>query len=165
MTVHAAKGLEFPYVFLCAMNEGVFPSRKVRTLPGMEEERRLAFVAMTRAQRALFLTEAGGRALDGAPRYPSRFILDIDQELLEYTAPPQEGLIKEAREYVSHVAARLAEEDETPPLPRATACATASFGDGTVRSIDYGRRAYLVEFDRVKTPRAIAFRAKLLRLQ
>lgn len=48
MTVHAAKGLEFPYVFLCGMNEGIFPSRKVRTLPGMEEERRLAFVALTR---------------------------------------------------------------------------------------------------------------------
>jgi DNA helicase-2/ATP-dependent DNA helicase PcrA len=41
MTVHSAKGLEFPYVFLCAMNEGVFPSRKTRTLPGMEEERGL----------------------------------------------------------------------------------------------------------------------------
>ena len=41
MTVHAAKGLEFPYVFLCGMNEGIFPSRKVRTLPGMEEERRM----------------------------------------------------------------------------------------------------------------------------
>ena len=52
MTVHAAKGLEFPYVFLCGMNEGIFPSRKVRTL-GMEEERRLAFVALTRAEGAL----------------------------------------------------------------------------------------------------------------
>lgn len=165
MTVHAAKGLEYPYVFLCAMNEGVFPSRKVRTLPGMEEERRLAFVAMTRAQRVLFLTEAGGRALDGAPRYPSRFILDIDQELLEYTAPPQEGLIKEAREYVSHAAARLAEEDETPAFAEGDRVRHSVFGDGTVRSIDYGRRAYLVEFDRVKTPRAIAFRAKLLPLQ
>ena len=47
MTVHAAKGLEFPYVFLCGMNEGIFPSRKVRSMPGMEEERRLAFVALT----------------------------------------------------------------------------------------------------------------------
>ena len=120
---------------------------------------------MTRAQRALFLTEAGGRALDGAPRYPSRFILDIDQELLEYTAPPQEGLIKEAREYVSHAAARLAEEDENPAFAEGDRVRHSVFGDGTVRSIDYGRRAYLVEFDRVKTPRAIAFRAKLLPLQ
>ena len=53
MTVHAAKGLEFPHVFLCGMNEGIFPSRKVRTRQEMEEERRLAFVALTRAQRGL----------------------------------------------------------------------------------------------------------------
>ena len=48
MTVHTAKGLEFPYVFLCSMSEGIFPSKKVNTLEGMEEERRLAFVAITR---------------------------------------------------------------------------------------------------------------------
>ena len=54
MTVHSAKGLEFPYVFLCAMNEGVFPGRKTVTLPGMEEERRLAFVAVTRAEKRLY---------------------------------------------------------------------------------------------------------------
>jgi len=66
MTVHAAKGLEFPYVFLCGMNEGVFPSRKVRTMEGMEEERRLAFVACTRAERQLFLSDAEGTTLDGA---------------------------------------------------------------------------------------------------
>ena len=76
MTVHAAKGLEFPYVFLCGMNEGIFPSRKVRTLPGMEEERRLAFVALTRAEKGLYLSEADGRNFDGSPRYPSRFLLD-----------------------------------------------------------------------------------------
>ncbi|MGN0479009.1 MAG: ATP-dependent helicase, partial [Hominenteromicrobium sp.] len=88
MTVHTAKGLEFPYVFLCSMNEGIFPSRKTRTLPAMEEERRLAFVAMTRAQTGLYLTEAEGRNLDGSPRYPSRFLLDIDPALLTYTEKP-----------------------------------------------------------------------------
>ena len=77
MTVHAAKGLEFPYVFLCEMNEGIFPSRKTNTLPGMEEERRLAFVAMTRAEKRLYLSEAKGRNIDGSPRYPSRFLLDV----------------------------------------------------------------------------------------
>lgn len=70
MTVHAAKGLEFPYVFLCGMNEGIFPSRKVRTQQAMEEERRLAFVALTRAEKGLYLSEADGRNFDGTPRYP-----------------------------------------------------------------------------------------------
>lgn len=78
MTVHSAKGLEFPYVFLCAMNEGVFPSKKTDTIQKMEEERRLAFVAMTRAQKGLYLSEAEGRNFDGSPRYPSRFLLDIE---------------------------------------------------------------------------------------
>lgn len=70
MTVHSAKGLEFPYVFLCGMNEGIFPSRKVRTLQGMEEERRLVFVALTRAEKGLCLSGADGRNFDGSPRIP-----------------------------------------------------------------------------------------------
>lgn len=78
MTVHSAKGLEFPYVFLCAMNEGVFPSKKTDTIQKMEEERRLAFVAMTRAQKGLYLSEAEGRNFDSSPRYPSRFLMDIE---------------------------------------------------------------------------------------
>ena len=89
MTVHSAKGLEFPYVFLCAMNEGVFPSKKTDTIQKMEEERRLAFVAMTRAQKGLYLSEAEGRNFDGSPRYPSRFLLDIEPALLDYTQKPQ----------------------------------------------------------------------------
>lgn len=68
MTVHTSKGLEFPYVFLCGMNEGIFPSRKTKTREGMEEERRLAFVAMTRAKKRLYLSEAKGRNLDGSPK-------------------------------------------------------------------------------------------------
>ena len=70
MTVHAAKGLEFPHVFLCGMNEGIFPSRKVRTRQEMEEERRLAFVALTRAQRGLYLSQAGGHLFDASPATP-----------------------------------------------------------------------------------------------
>ena len=97
MTIHAAKGLEFPHVFLCGMNEGIFPSRKVRTRQAMEEERRLAFVALTRAEQGLSLSAAGGRNFDGAPRYPSRFLLDIDPALLDCTGEFSEGLIREAR--------------------------------------------------------------------
>ena len=102
MTVHAAKGLEFPHVFLCGMNEGIFPSGKVRTLEGMEEERRLAFVAVTRAQKSLYFSEAEGRNLDGSARFPSRFLLDIAPGLLEFVSRPDDELLRSAREHVEY---------------------------------------------------------------
>ena len=54
MTIHTAKGLEFPYVFIAGLNEGIFPSSRVRTKDEMEEERRLAYVGFTRAEKVLF---------------------------------------------------------------------------------------------------------------
>ena len=161
MTVHAAKGLEFPYVFLCGMNEGVFPSRKTRTLPGMEEERRLAFVAVTRAEKRLFLSEAEGRNLDGSPRYPSRFLLDIGAENLEFTAPPREGLICEARDYIAVSERFLPEEEQKAGFAVGARVRHAVLGEGTVVEIDVEKGAHIVKFDTVATPRAISFRAKL----
>jgi DNA helicase-2/ATP-dependent DNA helicase PcrA len=161
MTVHAAKGLEFPYVFLCGMNEGIFPSRKIRTLPAMEEERRLAFVAFTRAQKRLFLSEGEGRGLDGSPRYPSRFILDVDPELIEYTQPPREELIREARSYIAANQSALPTEEGPRTLPSGTRVRHPILGPGTVLEADTERGAHLVKFDAMDTPRAIAFRAKL----
>ena len=161
MTVHAAKGLEFPYVFLCGMNEGIFPSRKVRTLPGMEEERRLAFVAMTRAEKRLYLSEAEGRNLDGSPRYPSRFILDIDRELIEYTEEPNDTLIKDAREYISANESRLPEEDVSAAFEIGGRVKHSVLGAGTVIDIDIGKSAYVIQFDKIETARTISFKAKL----
>jgi len=161
MTVHAAKGLEFPHVFLCGMNEGIFPSRKVNTLPGMEEERRLAFVAMTRAEKRLYLSEAEGRGIDGGIRYPSRFLLDIDPALLEHTAPPQDSLIREAREYIALSEKTLPEEAAKAAFAPGARVRHAIMGPGTVIDVDFGRGAHLVQFDGAATPRAISFRAKL----
>ena len=161
MTVHAAKGLEFPYVFLCEMNEGIFPSRKTNTMPGMEEERRLAFVAMTRAQKRLFLSEAEGRNLDGSPRYPSRFILDIYSPLLEYTQPPREELIKEAREYVK-LSEKYLPESKADVFEIGQRVRHSVLGDGTVVDVDLKKGAHIVRFDALHTDRAISFRAKLM---
>lgn len=161
MTVHAAKGLEFPYVFLCGMNEGVFPSRKVNTMPGMEEERRLAFVAMTRAEKRLYLSEAEGMNIDGSPRYPSRFILDIDEALIEHTAPQKDMLIKAARGYIAATERFLPEDPTTPRFEIGQRVDHPVFGRGTVIEIDINRGAHIVKFDSVETPRAISFRAKL----
>ncbi len=162
MTVHAAKGLEFPYVFLCQMNEGVFPTRRTATLPAMEEERRLAFVAVTRAEKRLYLSEAEGRNLDGSPRYPSRFLLDIDPELLEYTAPPREELIADARSYVAASERAMPVENFTPYAP-GQRVRHQVMGPGTVVEVDIVKGAHLVKFDSMPTPRAISFKAKLER--
>ena len=161
MTVHAAKGLEFPYVFLCGMNEGIFPSRKVRTLQGMEEERRLAFVALTRAEKGLYLSEADGRNFDGSPRYPSRFLLDIDQELLTYTRPPEEGLIREARYAIASSERYLPEDDSASIFSVGQRVRHQMFGLGTIVEVDRERGAHVVQFDEMATPRRISFRARL----
>ena len=161
MTVHAAKGLEFPYVFLLGMNEGIFPSGRTSTLPGMEEERRLAFVALTRAEKELFLSEAEGRNLDASPRYPSRFLLDIDPALLAYTAPPKESLIRDARDYIAASEKFLPEETAKERFVPGTRVRHEILGPGTVTEIDRDKGAYVIQFDSMKTARRISFRVKL----
>ncbi|MBQ9031208.1 MAG: UvrD-helicase domain-containing protein [Parasporobacterium sp.] len=161
MTVHAAKGLEFPYVFLCGMNEGIFPSGKIRDLDGMEEERRLAFVAMTRAEKRLFLTGGEGRNFDGTPRYPSRFVLDIDDGILEYTQPLHDTLISDAREYIHQKERCLPENLKAEMLPEGTRIRHEYLGSGVILQTDPDKGAYLIRFDQIETPRTISMRVKL----
>jgi len=91
MTLHSAKGLEFPNVFLLGLEEGVFPHTRALTDPGeLEEERRLAYVGITRAQRKLHLTCAWSRNLFGQTQYnpPSRFLDEIPAALVEQVGTP-----------------------------------------------------------------------------
>ena len=127
----------------------------------MEEERRLAFVAMTRAEKRLFLSEAEGRNLDGSPRYPSRFILDIDDGLIEYTSPPEDRLIRDAKDYIGWSEKLLPKKDMEGTLPIGQKVNHSAFGEGRILDVDLITRAYLVQFDRMETPRAISFRARL----
>ena len=85
MTLHSAKGLEFPLVFLTGLEEGLFPSMMSMEEPGrLEEERRLCYVGITRAMRQLYLTHAESRRINGQESYnrPSRFVQEIPQDLL-----------------------------------------------------------------------------------
>ncbi|MCC5949030.1 MAG: exodeoxyribonuclease V subunit gamma [Nitriliruptoraceae bacterium] len=94
MTLHTAKGLEFPVVFLVGMEDGVFPHVRSLSDPDqLEEERRLAYVGMTRAEQRLFLTHADHRTLWGGTNYnpPSRFLDDVDPALVEMHGSSRAG--------------------------------------------------------------------------
>ena len=91
MTVHSAKGLEFHTVFVTGLEEGLFPhENSMNELDGVEEERRLMYVAITRARRKLYLTHAQTRMLHGQTRYNivSRFLDEIPRELVQWLSPP-----------------------------------------------------------------------------
>ena len=89
MTLHTAKGLEFPVVFLTGMEDGVFPHlRSLGDPKELEEERRLAYVGITRARERLYLSRAAVRSAWGAPQYnpPTRFLDEIPGELVDGSA-------------------------------------------------------------------------------
>jgi len=96
MTVHSSKGLEFHSVFLSGLEEGLFPHDNSRNeAGGLEEERRLMYVALTRAQRRLYLSFTQSRMLHGQTRYniPSRFLKEIPENLLKWLHPVQEEVV------------------------------------------------------------------------
>ena len=165
MTIHSAKGLEFPHVFLCCLNEGILPSKRTDSSEGMEEERRLAFVALTRAQKSLVLSDCEGRGHDGAPRYPSRFLLEIEKGLLVQDGRPRDSLVAEAREYISANDARLAGAAPEPEalFEQGARVRHAVFGEGTVLETDSKRRVYVIKFDKTPTPRTLTVRVRLER--
>lgn len=128
MTLHAAKGLEFPVVFLAGMEEGLFPhARALDEEGGMEEERRLCYVGMTRAKERLYLSHARSRTIFGAtmPGVPSRFLEEVPAELL--TSP----------QAVASAAPRLREEDRpVQAFAMGDRVRHASFGEGTVLEVE-----------------------------
>lgn len=125
----------------------------------MEEERRLAFVALTRAEKGLFLTCADGAGHDGMPRYPSRFILDIDPDYLAFETPLEDSLVKDAHAYVRLKDRQLDQAEGAALLSTGARVDHPVFGAGTVIGVDAENASYEIQFDNMGTTRTMAARA------
>lgn len=179
MTVHSAKGLEFPVVFLPGMEEGIFPGMQAATDPSeLEEERRLAYVALTRAKQRLFVTTARERMLFGRTNYNrvSRFLTEIPEELLQRDEPKRVEVPKDQTPAAIRRAAmvgelnRKAAVSQQPNKEAATIAfqpgdrvSHATFGSGTVLSANRmgSDLLYEIMFDRVGTKKLMATYARL----
>lgn len=165
MTVHMAKGLEFPYVFICFLNEGVFPSKKTKSQKNMEEERRVAFVAITRAEKGLYLSEAEGKNHDGSFRYPSRFITDVDPKYIPYMQQLDEGLLTASRNFTEQHIKYMDGKEARAIFQIGQRVKHMNFGAGTITDIDEEKSAYVIKFDVLPTSRKLAFKAKLMAIE
>ncbi len=142
MTVHAAKGLEFHTVFISGIEEGLFPHEQSMSDPGgMEEERRLMYVAVTRARRRLYLSHAQSRMLHGQVRYniPSRFLDEIPETLLKrLNARPT---AKFAQQPLSDYTAYASKQPTAAPWKVGQGVRHAKFGQGVVLAYEGGSDA------------------------
>ncbi len=154
MTIHQAKGLEFPYVFITGLSEGIFPNmRSIREgkKNGEEEERRLMYVAVTRAEKALFLTESEGFNISSKTnKYPSRFLAEIKPDLVVTEGVVPEELWKGTRN-LTHV---LDQEDFSAeraayasPFHVGDIVRHAVFGEGVIVSANKDFTSFDVQFD------------------
>ncbi len=143
MTLHAAKGLEFPLVFMVGLEDGLFPSNRSLDEHGrLEEERRLAYVGITRAQQRLVLTYAESRRLHGTENYnrPSRFLAELPRELLHEVRPKIQ--VSRPASFGGGTAWRdarggsLRDEDAAPVFKLGQRVSHNTFGEGTVISYE-----------------------------
>ena len=175
MTVHNAKGLEFPYVFVCGLNEGCFPVKRVKNKIQLEEERRLAYVALTRAENVLCMSDsedsAGG---DAQCRYPSRFLLEMNMDDLDVVQGFSDEWFLAAKQHIAEVDRNrelgegLDLDDSGVDGVSGKKAPVAKFaegdrvvhkimGAGTVVGIDAENFYYEIKFDKIATHRAIQF--------
>jgi DNA helicase-2/ATP-dependent DNA helicase PcrA len=133
MTLHTAKGLEFPMVFLSGMEDGLFPhQRSLNDIDGLEEERRLCYVGMTRAMKQLFLTYAEQRRLHGVDSYgmASRFIKEVPEEFIEEVRPR----IQVARP--AAITRMRSEEPLMPGMRLGGRVRHGKFGEGVILNVE-----------------------------
>lgn len=150
MTIHQAKGLEFPIVFVAGMSEGIFPSERTireRKRNGLEEERRLAYVAYTRAEEWLYITESEGYNFEmKSNKYPSRFIFEIKRNLLVRQGHLSRELEESAKSYISRSEKNIDSDEEAALFVKGMAVTHKLFGKGNVAKIDDKEGSIVVDF-------------------
>jgi DNA helicase-2/ATP-dependent DNA helicase PcrA len=157
MTIHTAKGLEFPYVFLCGFTDGILPSYKSMKERRLEEERRLTYVAITRAEKAFYITESEGLNFqNGMYKYPSRFLWEIKENLYVRKGVLSQTIIDLAKK-------RLELEEESsdpqsiPVLEVGDVVEFYTWGEGKVISKDDEQKVYMVNFSKLNGVRPIRY--------
>ena len=160
-TVHGAKGLEFPVVFIAGLSESMFPAKKTSSVEAMEEERRLFFVALTRAKDLLYLSDAEGFTKEAQYRHISRFVFDIDKSLLRYSKDLTDEQIKESLSYIEYENSRLEKMSALSKVVVGSHVKHAILGKGVVESIDEERKRYVIRFEKLSTTRELSFKAPL----
>lgn len=160
MTIHAAKGLEFPIVFVIGFSEGIFPSAKTieeRKLLGLEEERRLCYVAITRAEKQLYLMDSEGFSQNGIKKLPSRFLREIGEENYTRIGSISEELDRKSRDYTKRLDEGMGiAEENSLDYSEGDRVEHHAFGSGTIISVDPRRRTFLVRFEKLAQPRNIS---------
>ncbi len=144
MTIHSSKGLEFDTVILVGMTEGMFPSARSleeRKEAAMEEERRLCFVAMTRAKRQLYFTESEGWGVKGYQKVPSRFLLDIGEDAIMHVGKIPDVLLVELDEQI-----RIFDKKTEIRYQVGDQLRHKVFGEGIVEAVDEKTRTYYIRF-------------------
>jgi len=170
MTIHSSKGLEFPHVIIAGMTDGVFPSRRTleeRKLEGLEEERRLCYVAMTRAMHELYMVESEGNTYGEAKKLPSRFLYDVDQSYLNKIGVVPEDIIKDLAVKVKQTNdgkdKKIFNAPKKPVVisPQSYKYGTGdfvrhkAFGVGEIVDIDEKNEAYMIRFANSDKPKPI----------
>jgi DNA helicase-2/ATP-dependent DNA helicase PcrA len=165
MTMHSAKGLEFPLVFLAGMEEGLFPHRMSIEEPGrLEEERRLCYVGVTRAMKQLYLTYAESRRMNGMETYnrPSRFIKEIPDDLIQEVRM-QNSVVRPANRSFSKPISMVGAEVDGTDLKLGQRVIHSKFGEGIVVNYEgQGKQARVqVNFDQAGSKWLMMAYAKL----
>ncbi|AXB58067.1 ATP-dependent helicase [Flavobacterium fluviale] len=161
MTIHISKGLEFPYVFLCGFTEGVLPSAlsiKERRKRAIEEERRLMYVAVTRAEKRFYMTDSEGfNFTTGLNKYPSRFLFEISEEFYVRKGKLSPEIIANSKTMITQSSG-----DNSLRFQEGDMVMHPVWNKGKIKSVEAEKNQYIVEFFEIGKEKTIDFSFKHL---